>query len=147
MNEKITDDVVYDAYTAAEVCHIQPQAIYMAIRKGRLQCTHNVGGRIVITGKQLREYRESRFQPGNRRVSGAQLIDLDKGILNVFYARKAICEVLPGYTTQRLYYMLRTGLLKSKKVGTAYIIMADDLAVFIEKEREWHAWAKMQVMA
>jgi len=114
---------------AANFLGITPQAIYIAIKKGRL-IAHKIGKRIFIAPKDLDDYRFSRYSRKNSTYNGELLYDNEKG----FYSVRQVSEMLE-VPDQTIYYATRIGRLSSERKGAAWVIHIDDVRKY---QKEWY---------
>lgn len=124
----------------AKVCR---QAIYLAIRKGNLKGTRQLkklsNGTTrklwVIKKEDVDAYRANKYSRDKRMHNGEKLFDIANDKWSVLHAAKALSAVLGyPYHTSRIYYLLRTGKLKGKKLGSAWVISRDALITIYESE-------------
>lgn len=134
MNEKNIPEAFFSLREAAEYMHIERQAVYAAIQKGRLK-SKIVNRRHVITRKDVDEYRANKYNRDLRTMEGEPIFDLEKGHLSVNHVSKTIAAMLRRpYPVQHIYYLLRTGELKGFKKGGTWVISKDDAKALYEKE-------------
>lgn len=96
------------------------QAIYVAIKKGKLKASRKYGN-WVITPKDYLEYQKNRFSrtfakdhQGNFVYRGSR------------YSVNQLADEL-GITQARLYYLLRIGKIDYTRHGSNYVIDVDDI--------------------
>lgn len=114
---------------AADFLGVTLQAIYIAIKKGRL-IAQKIGKRIFITPEDLDEYRFSRYSRRNSRYNGELLYDNENG----FYSVRQVSEMLE-VPDQTIYYAARIGKIGSERKGAAWVIHIDDVRKY---QKEWY---------
>lgn len=103
---------------AASKARLTSQGIMVAVKSGRLKAKRGEKGKWTISLKDLKDYQDSRYcRSFSKKSNGQPLFDNDKG----FYSVPQISKI-SGITTQRIYYLIRKGKLKSKKYEWSYII-------------------------
>lgn len=121
---------------AASYAHTSRQAIYLAIRKGKLKAQKryvmNEKGfemeQWVVKKSDLDDYRRSKYNTEKRVVNGQKLFDLDADRFSVLHASKILSQMLGiYYPAHKLYYLLRTGQARGYKMGGAWIIKKDEM--------------------
>lgn len=119
---------------AAAYMHIERQAVYSAIRKGKLK-SQLVNRRHIITRKDVDDYRANKYNRDCRVMDGEPVFDLEKGFLSVNHVAKTIAAMLRRpYPTQRIYYLIRRGEMKAFKKGGSWVITKEDAKALYEKE-------------
>ena len=110
---------------AAKLKKVSRQAIYTAIRLNRLRA-HRHGDRVWVLKSDLDKYNENLFSRVKHSMhQGERIFDESKGLFAVQDAAKMI-----NLPKQKLYYAIRTKLLKSEKKNGQYVIHIDDLMHF-----------------
>ena len=111
---------------AAKIANVSPQAIFMAIKKGRLRATK--GRHFVISIEDLTEYRANKYSRSKRTFEGERIHDLDDDKWSVVYAAKTLSSMLPKPVTEnQLYYLIHCGRLPARKFAGAWILRKDDI--------------------
>ncbi len=119
---------------AANSCHVTRQAIYIAIKKGRLKAA-KVGHRWFLSTADLEDYRASKYRRDLREIDGVKVFDLEAGSYSVLYVARAFGEVLQcHYPLQRIYYLLRIGTLAGEKRGGQWVIRREEAKRMLEIE-------------
>ncbi len=111
---------------AAEISNVTRQAVYVAIRQGRLEAAKE--GRWQITAKALDEYKKNRWNRMNSIVDGKPLVSKEKGE----YLARQIAENL-NIPVQKLYYDIRCNKIKYSRRGNSYIITLEDAIEYKNK--------------
>ena len=111
-------------------------AIYAAMKKGRLKAI-KVGMHYKISKAELDRYRMHKFSREERTVNGERIFDVERGTFSVYQVSKILSQELNRpCNTQRLYYLIRTGQLKTSRCGKTFVILREDLVDLIEKEKQ-----------
>lgn len=119
---------------AAEIAHVTRQAIYVAIKKGRLKAWEE-NGIWMTTHADLQAYRESKHIPENRLHEGKQIYDIEQGRFSVSQATTLIAHFLKmPYHKSRIYYLIKMGQLPVTKAGKSYVVARDDIIKLIKDE-------------
>lgn len=107
---------------AAKIKDVTRQAIYLAIRLKRLRAyKHDDKWKIFLV--DLNDYDSKRFSRIHHSVfEGEPLFDESRGYFSVDKASKMI-----NVPKQKLYYAIRTGVLKASRKRAAWVIHVDDL--------------------
>lgn len=136
MNQKTIPEEFFTLQEAANYMHIKRQAVYAALKKGRLT-SKRVNRNHVFTRKQLDEYRADKFNRENRLVDGEKVYDFEKGLLSVNHVAKTISAMLRRpYALQRIYYLIHIGELKAYKKGGTWVIHKEDAKSLYDKESQ-----------
>lgn len=107
---------------AARIKKVTRQAIYLAIRLKRLKAyKHDERWRVFLV--DLKDYDANRFSRIHHSTfNGQPVFDEEKGYFSVDKAAKMI-----NIPKQKLYYAVRTGLLKAERKKSAWVIHVSDL--------------------
>lgn len=120
---------------AAQLSHVTRQAIYSAIRSGRLTAIVHQEMWYVTTA-DLETYRISKYNRDLRKLNGEYVFDLEKGHFSVQQVAKVMSAALGrSYPAQHLYYLLRSGYLQAFRVGKTWVIKKEDAIALLEEER------------
>jgi excisionase family DNA binding protein len=106
---------------AARLKGVSRQAIYQAIRLGKLKAYMN-GERYQVSLDDLKRYDDEKYCRNKSTLDGEYIFDYDKGLLSVFQAAQML-----GVPRQQLYHAVRTGKLKTVRKNCAYVITTQDL--------------------
>jgi len=109
---------------AAKVRNVTRQAIYLAIKEGRLKVYRNGRVQKVSLG-HLMDLENNRWMRLVKVYEGEKLYDEKKGTLSPPKAAK-----LTGLPVTKIYYGLYSGNLKAERKGKAWVIQAKDLIPF-----------------
>lgn len=112
---------------AARINGVTRQAIYVAIKQGKLKARKE-STRWTITLEDLKKYRSERYSRKKSMFEGELLFDNDKG----YYSVGQAAEML-GVAAQKIYYATRIGMLKAHRKGAAWVLHIDDINEFKEK--------------
>ena len=110
---------------AAKINNVTRQAIYVAIKQKKLKATKKTRWEIDL--KDLEEYRRNKYSRKKSMFQGELLFDNEKG----YYSVKQVSKML-AIPAQKVYYALRTGMLKSTRKGAAWVVHTDDLNQYRE---------------
>lgn len=121
---------------AAKYAHVTRQAIYLAMRNRGLRGT-KIGKQWYVTKTDLDEYRGNKYNRDLRKQDGEYVFDMDKGYFSV----SQVCRVMSAtlgkpYSMQHIYYLLRTGQMRSFRKGAAWVIPKDDAVALLDKEKK-----------
>lgn len=105
---------------AAKINNVTRQAIYVAIKQNKLKATKK--SRWEIELKDLEEYRRNKYSRTKSMYQGELLFDNQQG----YYSVKQVSKMLE-IPSQKVYYALRTGMLKSSRKGAAWVIHLNDV--------------------
>ena len=143
MQEK--SDELFGLADASAYARVGRQAIYLAIRKGRLPATRKTkkipNGSTrqlwVIKKSDIDAYRASKYNQDNRMVEGEKLFDIANDKWSVLHAAKTLTAVLgAGFAPSHIYYLIRTGKLKAKKKGGSWVISRESLMQIYQNQKE-----------
>lgn len=110
---------------AADLRGCTKQALYFAIRKQVLGAV-KIKGFWKVTPEALLKYDSELYCRMNRsKANGEYIYDREKGKITTELAARLV-----GLTRQNIYYALRTGKLKYKRVNGAIVIDMKDLFKF-----------------
>jgi len=105
---------------AAKINNVTRQAIYVAIKQNKLKATKK--SRWEIELKDLEEYRRNKYSRTKSMFAGELLFDNERGYFSVNQIAKLL-----NVPAQKVYYALRTGMLKSTRKGAAWVIHSEDV--------------------
>lgn len=106
---------------AARIKKVTRQAIYLAIREKKLKAYRH-GDTWKVFLLDLVEYDRQRYSRVKSVFEGELKFDASKGLISIERASQ-----MAGVPRQKLYYAIRTGLLKATRKGSAYVVQVDDL--------------------
>ena len=112
---------------AAEINKTTCQAIYNALKKKLLKA-HKNGRKFTINSTELEEYRKMKYSRMKTKVDGKLVFNNEKG----FYSIRQASEKLDLHAPS-LYYAVRCGYLKSKRVGASWVLYLPDVLDYKEK--------------
>jgi len=104
---------------AARINGVTRQAIYVAIKQGKLKATKHAT-RWVIQLEDLENYRNGKYSRAKSTFDGELLFDNEKG----YYSINQVSKML-GVPAQKIYYATRVGLLKAVRKGAAWVVHVD----------------------
>ncbi len=128
---------------AAKYAHVSSVAVYRAIRNGKLHAVKKKVAargfskriRWTLTSEDLDEYRRNKFSRERRKHGGENLYDLEQDRWGVVHAAKTLSAMLgKPFHTSSVYYRIRHGEIKCKKLGKHWIISKDEIVKIYEKE-------------
>lgn len=123
---------------AAKIKGVTRQAVYLAIRLGRLKAYRHEE-RWRIFRKDLDKYNNNRYSRlYHSTVDGEPVFDEDKGYFSVDRAAQLI-----GIDTQKLYYAIRSGKMKATRKRAAWVVNVEDLFRYQAKYLKKDLAAKM----
>ncbi len=105
---------------AAKINNVTRQAIYVAIKQKKLKATKK--SRWEIDLRDLEEYRRNKYSRTKSVFDGELLFDNEKG----YYSVKQVSKML-AVPAQKVYYALRTGMIKSSRKGAAWVVHVDEI--------------------
>ena len=111
---------------AAHINNVTRQAIYVAIKQGKLKATKGAT-RWMINLDDLAEYRRQKYSRTKSMFDGELLFDNDKGFYSINQAAKML-----GVPAQKIYYATRVGHMKAVRKGAAWVIHMNDLKQYKE---------------
>jgi len=106
---------------AARINNVTRQAIYVAIKQGKLKACKDTS-RWMIHLEDLEEYRKNKYSRTKSMFDGELLVDNDKGYFSVNQTAKIL-----GVPAQKIYYATRVGQLKASRKGSAWVIHTEDI--------------------
>ncbi len=112
---------------AARIKKVTRQAIYLAIREGKLKAYQD-GNVLKIFLVDLMEYDRHRYSREKVVHEGEPLFNSDKGEVSIEKAAQML-----GVPRQKLYYAARTGMLKTIRKKSTWVVKVQDLLKY-EKE-------------
>lgn len=119
---------------AASIGHVSYQAIFMAIKKGRLKGWREKK-RWMTSQEDFQEYRESKHVTENRKVEGKFIYNVEEGTFSMTQAATLISHHLrQPYPRSKVYYMMRVGVLPAHRKGRCIVVMKHDIINLINHE-------------
>lgn len=115
---------------AAKYLQKTVQAVNQAAQRGTLQ-TQKIGGRRYTTLEWLSDYEKNKWRINNILRDGKRLFDNEKGKYTVKQAAEKI-----GVSVQRVYHMIRIGMLTSHRSGDYHVITEGQIAACIDLREE-----------
>jgi excisionase family DNA binding protein len=121
---------------AAELAKVGRQAIFCAIKLGRLKAVKK-GYFWRIDPNDLEAYRIMKYSRQHSKRNGEYIFSKEKGTWSVLHICKTISEALQRpYTTNRVYYLIRRGDVPAYKCGGAWVIKTQDAERLLEMEMQ-----------
>lgn len=119
----------------ADACHLSKQAVYVAMRKKKIPVVM-IKRTWHMKRRDFDAYRENKYNRDEKLDDeGNPVFDVHKGTFSAMQVWKVISATLRRpFTLQRLYYLLRTGELKSSKNGCSWVIQKEDAIDLLKKE-------------
>ena len=111
---------------AAKINNVTRQAIYVAIKQGKLKAS-KAASRWTIDLADLDEYRKNKYSRTKSTFEGELLFDNHKG----YYSVNQAAELL-NVPAQKIYYATRIGQLKAVRKGAAWVIHTEDIKQYRE---------------
>lgn len=113
---------------AARIKKVTRQAIYLAIRLNRLKAyKHEDRWKVFLV--DLKAYDDNRYSRlYHSSIDGEPIFDEEKGYYSVEKAAKMI-----SMHKQKLYYAIRTGVLKASQKKSAWVIHISDLMKYLSQ--------------
>jgi excisionase family DNA binding protein len=109
---------------AAKYLNISTQAIYIAIKKGLLNAS-KVDGKYYVSLRMLDEYQKNRYNRRHSIFEGKPLLSE-----NEFTIRETSEKLNLNLT--HLYYLVRSGAIKSIRRGNHYIIKQEYIDQYLK---------------
>ncbi len=132
------DDTVFTLPEAAIYAHVDRNTLYIAMRSGQLKASKQ-GHYWRIKKSDLEQYRKSKYDPAKRKLNGELIFNIDKGSYSAHYVAAVIAEDLGiSYDVQKIYYLIRVGKIKAKRMGRLWVIDREDALALQESVREQH---------
>lgn len=136
MNELVT------VKEAASYCHVSPNALYAAIKKGRLpyHVKENTGKRkegkkIMLTIAEVDAYRVNKYNRDLMECEGQPVFSLEKGLYSVNQVAKILgAELGRPFTASRVYYLIYSGHLKASRKRSSWVITREDAQDLLMRE-------------
>ena len=130
----MTTEKYYSVSQAAKEAKIGRQAVYVAIKQKRLRA-EKISGHWMITATVLDEYKLNKYNRALRRTEEGLIFDNSKGLYSVPQAQALISmHISAQFPIQKLYYLLRTGQVRSDKIGAAWIIKKEEILRLINDQ-------------
>lgn len=127
LDEDLENKKVVSITEAARINNVTRQAIYVAIKQGKLKATKNAT-RWTIDLKDLEEYRKHKYSRAKSTFDGELLYDNSKGFYSINQVSE-ICDV----PAQKIYYATRVGHLQAHRKGAAWVVHVDDVKKYKEE--------------
>jgi Helix-turn-helix domain len=128
MEKGVTMDGYVSVKEAARLKRVTREAIYLAIRLGRLKACCD-GRRMKVSILDLNDYDASRWDHlRHSRFKEEKLLDKKNGYVSINDAAKAIRVPM-----QKLYYAIRSGKIKATKRNSAWMVHVEDLLEYQRK--------------
>ena len=132
------DDPYMTLREAARHANVDRQAIYAAIRAGKLKADKvdwKSAMRWRIKKSDLENYRKNKYNPEKRLWNGERLIDIENNRWSILYASKTLSLMLNRpVPIARIYYLIRTGQVQAKKQGFAWVLTKECIIDIYKKE-------------
>lgn len=106
---------------AARINNVTRQAIYVAIKQGKLRATKDAT-RWTIHLDDLEDYRKNKYSRSKSTFDGDLLFDNRRG----YFSINQVANML-GVPAQKIYYATRVGHLKASRKGAAWVVHVDDM--------------------
>ena len=122
----MTDQKIVSITEAAKILGITKQAAYVAMRNGRIpatKCLHTK--KWLITVEAIKVYKQNKYSRALSRYNGEIIFDKSKGL----YSVREVAQIL-DVPTQKIYYALRLGHLKSYRRGAAWVVHIDNIRAY-----------------
>jgi excisionase family DNA binding protein len=128
------EEKFYSLREAGKYAKMCRQAIYQAIKKGKLKA-EMINRQWHITKTDIDDYRANKHNRQDREINGERIFDPEKDRFSIQMAAKwASVELKRPFPEQRLYYLVRTGQIRAYRTGTSWIIMREDLEKMVNEE-------------
>lgn len=124
-SDDLSDKKVISITEAAKLNNVTRQAIYVAIKQNKLKATKKTRWEIDI--QDLNDYRQNKYSRTKSVFDGELLFDNQKGYFSVNQVAD-ILQVPP----QKIYYATRSGMLKARRRGAAWVVHSDDIKEYRE---------------
>lgn len=120
---------------AAAYCKITRQAIYAAIRKGRIKAWKK-GNKWITTPGELDRYRLSKYTREFLTAPDGDLVfDVAKGLLSCPQVAKIFSDTLGRpYPLQKVYHRIYSKKLPAHKIGYTWVIHSHHAAELLHYE-------------
>ena len=112
---------------AANINGVTRQAIYVAIKQGKLKACKD-DARWTIKLDDLETYRRNKYSRSKSTYEGELLFDNEKGYYSINQTAKML-KIPP----QKVYYATRIGILKASRKGSAWVLRAEDIEEYKER--------------
>ena len=120
-------DKLYTVEEAANLRKVSRQALYLAIKAGKLR-TVKENRHMKIPHSELLEYNKHLYSRMRSKFEGKLVFDESEGFISVIKAAE-----LTSINAQKIYYAIRTKKLRARTTKCAWVIHIDDLIKY-EKE-------------
>ena len=106
---------------ASHIHNVSRQAIYFAIKEGKLRA---IKGSTTwkISTEDLKEYKENKYSRKKSVIDGNLLFNDKEGL----YSINDVAKILQ-VPVQKIYYAIRLGHLKHHRIRMAYVIKEEDM--------------------
>lgn len=112
---------------AAKALSITRQAIHIAIMLERLKAMYE-DGHWNIKREDLQEYIKEKYDRKHSKYNGEKLFDMNRGTISLARASELLKE-----DYNHMYYLVRSGKLRAKRKGKAYVLKIADLNEYSKK--------------
>lgn len=132
-DRKLPPDYIFrDTQECAEYGGVTQQALYLAIKAGRLKA-YKYKNHWTITLADYEEYRLNKFNRDSASHDGQKIYDISSGKFTPEQASQILTKSLKiPFPKNRVYYEIRLGRLESTKVGNRYVVTHENMIEFIE---------------
>jgi len=123
-------DEILSISQASKRYKVSRQAIFLCIQKGRLKASV-IDKKWRFTVNAWNEYIDSKY---HRRFSvrdGKKMYDIDEGILSPSMISERF-----GIHKQKVYYLVRKGIIPSERIGSAYIIQEQNFLKYMSTAKK-----------
>jgi len=120
-DENLENKKVVSITEAARINNVTRQAIYVAIKQGKLRATKNAT-RWTIDLEDLEAYRRDKYSRSKSTFEGELLFDNNKG----YYSINQVADMC-NVPAQKIYYATRVGHLKAHRKGAAWVVHVEDV--------------------
>lgn len=123
----VVNKSIFTITEAARLNNVTRQAIYVAIKQGKLKAT-KYATRWLIRLEDLNEYKKGKYSREKSTYNGELLFDNNKGFFSINQTAKIL-----NVPAQKIYYATRVGHLKASRKGAAWVIHQDEITLYKEK--------------
>lgn len=121
--DKNQEGCIYSMRDLAKYAKCTRQAIYTAVRKGKLKAYRDDKGIWRIDMKDYQAYKGNKYHRTHCKVNGLEIYSRENGIWSPpmvleYFQRLGGVPV----SMSKIYYLIRTGRLRSTKIGHYYIV-------------------------
>ena len=123
----IDDEEIICVSQACKRYNVRRQTIFLSIYKDRLKAK-KVKNKWWFTVGAWKDYQKSKYDRSYSMKNGKHIYNIEEGIMS-----PTMISQQYGVNKQRLYYLIRQGVIPCQRVGCSYVVCKEDVFQNFEK--------------